>query len=82
MISKETFDFFETPLFNQRHWIIIESPGYSDSNKNYALIYHRNNIHRFERYANDPHHIARNEERWEILRELFFGDEIPKGWHQ
>ncbi len=76
------FDFFETPLYNKRHEIIINAEGYSDSKKNDALIYHRNNIHRFERYANDPHHIARNEERWEILRQVFFGDHTPEGWNQ
>lgn len=73
---------FETPRFTVRLALLLESEQYHHPKKQGWLLYHALNIVKMERFSHIPEKAQRNEERWEMLREMFFGDETPNHWNE
>ena len=72
---------FETPNFTIRFALLAESDGNYDPKKNAWLINHATNIARNERFSDNAEKALRNQERWESLRQMFFGKETPTYWN-
>jgi hypothetical protein len=73
---------FETPNFTIRFALLQTSDEYHNPQKHPWIIYHATNILKMERFADNSEKAQRNEERWENLRQMFFGKEIPEYWNE
>ena len=73
---------FITELFDRRWRIINAHPAWASDKKRDLVSLTLNDLSMFERdYGIDSYLTQRCDQKWEHIRQVFFGDDTPTGWN-